>query len=117
MAYCRCKTTAGGGTVSTTQDNLLRLAALCRDDKKQFTAVCALAKKLNLQNPKRKAPSQSAATARLQNFVRGIHPQALQISIAKFGATAVHNKVNTDSILETAARKFSEQALKKAGGK
>ncbi len=117
MAYRRCKTTAGGGTVSTTQDNLLRLAALCRDHKRAFTACCATAKKLNLQNPKRKAAPQSAATARLQNFVRGIRPQDLHAAIAKFGATAVHNKINCASILETAAQKIAEQALKKAGGK
>lgn len=103
--------------MNQSQQNLVRLAALLRDNKKQFTAACALAKKLNLQNPKRKAPTQSATTARLQNFVRGIPPDDLQDAIVKFGATAVHNKVNTDSILETAARKFTEQAMKKAGGK
>ena len=103
--------------MSTTEQNLARLAAACRGHKQAFAACCELAKKLNLQAPKRKAPTQSAATARLQNFVRGIHPQALQNSIAKFGATAVHSKVNCASILETAAQKFTEQALKKAGGK
>ena len=104
----------GTGSNSQTQDNLLRLAILSRDDKKQFRACCELAKKLNLQSPKRKAAPPTAAATRLQNFVRGIRPQDLQNSIAKFGATAVHNKVNTDSILETAARKFSEQAILKA---
>ena len=117
MASGRHSQAAGGGTVSTAKENLVRLAALCRDDKKAFTAVCALAKKLNLQNPKRKATPQSAATARLKNFVRGIQPQDLRNAIAEFGVTAVHSKINCASIMETAARKFSEQALKKAGGR
>lgn len=103
--------------MTQTQENLIRLAAACRGDKKAFAACCATAKKLNLQNPKRKAPTQSAATARLQNFVRGVHPQSLQNAIGKFGVTAVHSKVNCTSILQTAAQKFTEQALKKAGGK
>ena len=103
--------------MNQSQTNLMTLAATVRGHKQAFTAVCALAKKLNLQNPKRKAPTQSAATARLQNFVRGIPPADLQNAIVQFGATAVHNKINCTSILETAARKFSEQALKKAGGK
>lgn len=100
--------------MNQTQQNLVHLAAACRGDKKAFAAVCATAQKLNLPSPKRKP---SAATARLQNFVRGIPPADLQNAIAKFGNAAVFNKVSTDSILETAARKFTEQAMKKAGGK
>jgi hypothetical protein len=102
--------------MNQTQQNLMRLAALCRHDKKEFRACCETAKKLNLPNP-RKATTQSAVTTRLQNFVRGIPPTDLQNAIAKFGTNAVFNKVQTESILETATRKFSEQAMKKAGGK
>lgn len=114
MAYRWRKKAAGGG-MNQSQQNLVRLAAACRGDKKQFAAVCATAKKLNMASPKRKAPS--TANARLQNFVRGIPPADLQNAIAKFGNAAVFNKVSTDSILETAAQKFTEQAMKKAGGK
>lgn len=101
--------------MSTTQQNLAHLAVLCRDHKRAFAAVCATARKLNLANPKRKAPTQSAATTRLQNYVRGIHPQDLQNAIAKHGTTSVFNQVQTASILETAAQKFAEQAIRKAG--
>jgi hypothetical protein len=101
--------------MNQTQQNLVRLAAACRGDKKAFAAVCRTAQALNLPSPKRKP---SAAAARLQNFVRAhVAPLDLQSAIAKFGMTAVHNKVSTDSILETAAQKFAEQAMKKAGGK
>lgn len=103
--------------MNQSQANLLTLAAACRGDKKAFAAVCATAQKLNLPSPKRKAPTPSAATARLQNFVRGIPPADLKNALAKFGNAAVFNQVQTASILETAARKFTEQALKKAGGK
>lgn len=107
------KKTAGGG-MNQSQANLMTLAAAVRGHKQAFAAVCATAQKLNLPSPKRKP---STANARLQNFVRGIPPADLQNAIAKFGMTAVHNKLNTDSILETAAQKFTEQAMKKAGGK
>ena len=103
--------------MSTTKDNILKLASAVRHDRKLLAQVCAAAKRLNLPSPKRTPKQPSAATARLQNFVRGIPPADLKNAIAKFGHAAVFNKVNTDSILETAARKFAEQALKKAGGK
>lgn len=97
--------------------NLMALAAAVRHDKKLLSSVCVSAKKLNLPSPKRTPKQPSAATARLQNYVRKINPQDLQNAISKFGVTAVHNEINCASILETAARKFAEQALKKAGGK
>ncbi|MBK5204217.1 MAG: hypothetical protein JJD98_02040 [Polaromonas sp.] len=100
--------------MTQTEQNMARLAAACRGDKKQFAAICATAKKLKLQNPKRKATPQSAATARLQNYVRGIPPQDLKNAIGKFGVTSVHNKINCASILETAVQKFAEQAIRKA---
>jgi len=101
--------------MNQSQTNLMTLAAAVRHDRKLLAQVCATAKALNLPSPKRQPKPQSAATNRLQNFVRGIPPQDLQNAIAKFGNTAVFNKVNTDSILETAAAKFAELALKKAG--
>jgi hypothetical protein len=103
--------------MNQSQANLMTLAAAVRGHKQAFAAVCATAQKLNLPSPKRTPKPQSAATARLQNFVRGIPLADLQNAISKFGMTAVHNKVNTDSILETAAQKFTEQAMKKAGAK
>ena len=103
--------------MNQSKTNLMALAAAVRHDKKQLSTVSKLAQKLNLPNPKRTPKQPSAATARLQNFVRGIPPADLKNAIAKFGNAAVFNKVNTASILETAARKFAEQALKKAGGK
>lgn len=103
--------------MNQSQTNLMALAAAVRHDKKLLSAVCVTAKKLNLPSPKRKPKTQSAGTVRLQNFVRGIPPADLQNAIAKFGNTAVFNQVQTASILETAARKFTEQAMKKAGGK
>ena len=102
--------------MNQSQTNLMTLAAAVRGHKQAFAAVCATAQKLNMPSPKRQQ-KQSAATDRLQNFVRGIDPQDLQNAIAKFGNSAVFNKVNTDSILETAAQKFAEQAMKKAGAK
>jgi len=72
----------------------MTLAAAVRHDKKLLAAVCMSAKKLNLPSPKRKGPTQSAATARLQNYVRGIPPADLQSAISKFGVTAVHNNLN-----------------------
>ena len=103
--------------MSQSSDNLLRLAAAVRHDKKAFAAVCATAKKLSLPSPKRKPKPQSAAAMRLQNYVREIHPLYLQNAIGKFGATEVRNRINCRSILETAAVKFTEQAMRKAGKK
>ena len=82
--------------MNQTQTNLMTLAAAVRGHKQAFAAVCATAQKLNLPSPKRKAPTQSVATSRLQNFVRGIPPADMLNAIVKFGATAVHKKVNTD---------------------
>jgi hypothetical protein len=93
----------------------MTLAAAVRGHKQAFAAVCATAQKLNMPSPKRTPKQPSTATDRLQNYVRKINPQDLQSAIAKFGNTAVFNKVNTDSILETAAQKFAEQAIRKAG--
>jgi hypothetical protein len=92
--------------MNQTQTNLLTLAAAVRHDKKEFAKVCALAQKLKMPSP-RKVKQPSAANMRLQNFVRGIHPADLQNAIGKFGSAAVFNKVNTDSIVATAARKFA----------
>lgn len=117
MAHFASQGTGRGGGMNQSKTNLMALAAAVRHDKKQLSTVSKLAQKLNLPSPKRKTPTQSAATARLQNFVRGIPPADLQNAISKFGVTAVHNEINCASILETAARKFAEQALKKAGGK
>ena len=97
--------------------NLMTLAAAVRGDKKLLSDVCVSAKKLNLPSPKRKAKTQSAANVRLQNLVRGIHPQDLQNAIAKHGATSVSNHLTCASILETAAKKFSEQAIARACAK
>lgn len=116
MAYRWRKEVVGGiAVMNQTQQNLVRLAAACRGDKKAFAAVCLTAKKLNLPSLKRKAPTQSAATVCPQNFVRGIPPADLQNAIVKFGVTAVHNKINCALIMETAAQKFTEQAIRKAG--
>ena len=97
------------------QQNLVRLAALCRGDKKQFAAVCETAKKLKLKNPKRTLPTPSASSARIQNFVRGIPPVDLHNAIGKYGVTSIHTAVNCASILETFSRKQSERAACKRG--
>ena len=101
--------------MNQSQTNLMRLAVAVRDHKQAFSEVCATAKKLNLPSPKRKGTAQSAATARLQNFVRGIPLADLQSAIAQYGMTSVFNRVNTASIMETAAKKLAEQAIRKAG--
>jgi hypothetical protein len=101
--------------MNQSKTNLMTLAAAVRGHKQAFAAVCATARLLNLPSPKRQPKQPSAATARLQNFVRGIPPADLQNAIRKFGVTAVHNEINCASILETAAAKFAEQAMKKAG--
>ncbi len=101
--------------MNQSQTNLLTLAVACRGDKKQFRACCELAKKLSLKSPKRRPKQQSTNSTRLQNFVRRIPAQDLQSAVATFGTTAVFNRVQADSILETAAVKFAEQAIRKAG--
>lgn len=100
--------------MNQTQINLVRLAAACRGDKKQFSAVCALAKKLSLPSPKRQQKQPNAQAQRLQNFVRGIQPADLHGAIAKFGTTSVFNRINSQSILETAAQKFAAMAIEQA---
>ena len=97
------------------QQNLVRLAALCRGDKKQFAAVCETAKKLKLQNPKRTLPAPNASSARLQNFVRGIPHADLKNAIGKYGVTSIHTAVNCASIQESFARKQAERAACKRG--
>ena len=101
--------------MNQSQQNLVRLAALLRDNKKQFTEVCATGKKLKLQNLKRKAPTQSAGSERLQNFVRGIPPVDLHKAIGKYGVTSIHTAVNCASILEMFARKQAERAAREGG--
>ena len=95
------------------QQNLVRLAALCRGDKEQFAAVCATAKKLKLQGLKRKVPTQNVSSTRLQNFVRGIPRADLKNAIGKYGVTSVHTAVNCASIQEAFARKQAEAACKR----
>lgn len=89
--------------MSTTEQNLVRLAGLMSYDQKQLAAIHAAAHKLTLQSPKRKAPAPSANSTRLQN------------AVAKHGANAVHNKLNCDSIQQIAASKFAALAIGKAG--
>ena len=102
--------------MNQSQQNLMTLATAVRGHKKAFAAVCSTAQKLNLPSPKRKAPTPSAATVRLQNHIRKIHPADLQNAISKFGVSAVHNEINCASILQTAAAKFASMAIQKAGG-
>jgi hypothetical protein len=97
------------------QNNILTLAAAVRDDKKLLGQVCATAKRLSLPSP-RKAKPVSEQAQRLQNFIRNVDPQDLRKAVSKFGPAAVFNELAGASILEEAARKFAEQALKKAGG-
>jgi hypothetical protein len=101
--------------VNQSQTNLMTLAAAVRGDKQALAAVCATAQKLNLPSPKRQPKQPSASN--LQNYIRKINPQDLHQAIAQYGTTSVFNRVNAASILETAAQKFAEQAMKKAGGK
>jgi len=115
LAHCGRKKDLRGGAVNRSQENLLKLAAASRNDKKQFRACCELAKKLNLKSPKRQPKQQSASSKTLQNFVRRIPAKDMHNAIAKFGTTAVFNRVQADSILQTAAQKFTEQAIRKAG--
>lgn len=60
--------------------NLVRLASLVRDDKKAFTAVCELAKKLKQQSPKRAtpAPVEKSGNPALKNLMT--RPKSAQFS-------------------------------------
>ncbi len=68
--------------MNQTQINLVRLAALCRHDKKEFKAVCELAQKLSV--PKRQLKQPSAQAQRLQNFVGAKKVDLLAVG-ARFG--------------------------------
>jgi len=101
--------------MSQSQDNLMALAGAVRHDRKLLAKVCATAKALKLPSPKRQQKQPSAAAARLQNYVRKFNPADLQNAIAKHGARGVSNHLTCKSILETAAAKFAEMAIEKAG--
>lgn len=103
--------------MSQSQTNLMTLAAAVRHDKKLLSVVSKLAQKLKMASPKRQQKQPNASAARLQNYIRKINPQDLQNAIAKHGVTSVSNHLTCASILETAAQKFAEQALQKAGAK
>lgn len=65
---------------SATAINIVRLASLVRDDKKAFTAVCELAKKLKQQSPKRAtpAPVKKSGNPALKNLMT--RPKSAQFS-------------------------------------
>lgn len=100
--------------MNQTQINLVRLAALCRHDKKEFKAVCELAQKLSVPKRSLKTPRPSAQAQRLQNFVGAKKVDLLAVG-ARFGFERVGNLLGAQSIYETAQRKFSEMANQKAG--
>jgi hypothetical protein len=89
--------------VNHTRKNLVTLAALLRDDKKQFVAIRDTARKLSVPAPKRKAPAPNANITRLQN------------AVDEHGASAVHTRLNRNSIMQIAASKFAALVFGKAG--
>lgn len=100
--------------MSQSQDNLLKLAMLCRGDKKQFKACCETAQKLKLPSPKRQLKQPSAQAQRLQNFVGAKKVDLLAVG-ARYGFERVGNLLGAQSIYETAQRKFAEMATKREG--
>ncbi len=100
--------------MNQTEQNLQRLSALVRDDKKEFAALRATARALKLPTPKRQKTAGAAAT-HIQNYLRGIHPTDMKNACNESGASNVFRKIQCTAILETANRKFAE--LKKAGGR
>lgn len=100
--------------MNQTQINLVRLAALSRNDKKQFKAVCELAQKLSMPKRALKTPRPSAQAQRLQNFVGAKKVDLLKAG-ARFGFERVGNLLGAQSIYETAQRKFAEMATKREG--
>lgn len=79
------KRAAAGPGDSAGAINIIRLAALVRNDKKAFASVCETAKKLKMASPKRAmpAPVKKSGNAALKNLMAKPKPVQFQASVIR----------------------------------
>lgn len=96
--------------MNTTEQNLVRLAALCRDDRKAFASVCALAKSIGAKSPTKAALNRKPTPAAEQRkaFFNQFSRPALMGAVAQHGGPLISNLMLTDYITQKAEQKFAQ---------
>ena len=96
----------------STAENLVRLAALVRNDRKALNECCALARTMKLRSPKKSAPAAngkpSTTTKQRKDFFNQFSRTDLIGGIAQFGGPRISNLMLTDYITQKANEKFAQ---------